>query len=262
MRTGIFQTAVMAVSLGTAVANLPGQIVNLGSSSGSVEGIANARYRINQTNWDLAMTRAAINSSADVLGVNLGNESALSGDRFRFTLENRVAQGLIWTLDQNSDAAGPVGGTIAWGTFNPAVPAGLAATEINGLPPAFDFNLINLELRARAPGSSMALEDLAFTAPGAQINGALSDVTVSGISQPANEFVGAIRTDTSFADFNWAFTGYVRGLSSGNTINEGVVFNLKLAQAEAAPIPEPATAAALFAAAIGLFVVARQRRPA
>lgn len=216
---------------------LEAQIVSLSNAATPLPAIATARYRLDNGNWDMAIfnEQPGAPSAADFVTMNLGNESTLSGDTFRFSLENRTGQGLIWKLYDNSDVNGPAGGTVAWGTFAPAIPAApttLVKADLDGELPSQFFNGINFELRAFATASEMHLSNVTFS--GASVLGTIADVSAF-YNNSGSSYVASIASDTDLSTFDWTLSGQIKGVKNGGG-QESVAFNVQLVA-----IPEPGT---------------------
>lgn len=233
---------------------LEAQIVSLSNSATPLPAVATARYRLDNTNWDMALfNEQPAPTASDFVVVNLGTQSQLSGDTFKFSLENKAGQGLIWKLFDNSDVNGPAGGTVAWGTFTPTIPAApftSVVTNLDGELPGQFFNAINFELRAFAPDSQMHLSNVSFT--GATVLGSIGDVSAF-YNNTGSSYVASLVSDTDLATFDWTLSGEIRGVKTGGA-QEQVAFNVQLVA-----IPEPGTYALLLGAAGFIGTVLRRR---
>ncbi len=239
----ILRSVTVLFILATAMATGPlleAQTVNLSNAAllnnlaMPLPAIATARYRLDNTNWDMAIfnEQPGPPSPADFVVLDLGNQTALSGDTFRFSLENRAAQGLIWKLYDNSDVNGPAGGTVAWGTFAPALLSPFVKADLDGELPNQFFNGINFELRAFAPLSEMHLSNVTFS--GATVVGSIGNVSAF-YDNSLSSYVASIASDTDLSTFDWTLSGQIRGVKSGGG-QEQVAFNVQLVA-----IPEPGT---------------------
>jgi hypothetical protein len=234
---------------------LEAQIVVLSNTATTLPAVATARYRLSTSEWDLGIYNGRpAPTGADFVTVNLGNESQLSGDTFRFSLEHRAGQGLIWKFFDNSDPLGPAGGTAAWGTFTPVIPTGSSTqvrADLNGELPAQFFNVLSLETRAFAAGSEMHLSNVAFS--GATTVGTINNVSAF-FNNTGASYVATLESDTDLSTFNWTLAGQIRGVKSGGGA-ETVTFNVHLVA-----IPEPGTSALLLLGLMALLGASMRHR--
>lgn len=225
-----------------------GQTVTLGPAIATPpSSIATARYRLSNTNWDMAILNQGAVTATSSVTVGLGNVAALTTDVFNFTLEYRVGEGLIWSLVNQDPLATPAGGTVAWGTgFSPALPVGAVSAEnlttsVAGGSTTFpsSFNYIGLRAIANTdPASTISISNIAFS--GAATVGSISNLTnYSGVTTN----FGSLLADSDLGLFDWSLTGLVTATKPLTGSDEGVAFNVSIGSVA---IPEPSTYAAIF----------------
>jgi hypothetical protein len=223
------------------------------------EIVGAARYRLDQTNWDMGILNHKVATggltAADTVAKNLGTVAALSGDTFSFTIGHQAGEGLFLTLNNISPNPVPSGGTVAWGSgfspaLNPAPGSGEIKSTLGGFAPPSNFNFLQLRLQAQnsgltnsntnnnsTPFATMQLSNLSFTSVATEI-GSFNTTSISNQGAVATDTVWS---DTNLASFDWYLTGEVRGVTN-ITAQERVKFEVKMGQVA---IPEPSTYAAL-----------------
>ncbi len=225
--------------------------------------VAEARYKLDQTNWDMMLSNGAEPiTSADITTKNIGNATQLNNVTWDFSISyesgNDGVQGFTYTL---TDVAYG-GSTTETLTFDVNSP-------LNGLIPTGSFNAIQIQARAGAlrnslPGTSAYLDisNLTFTS-GLPSSGSLAD-PLSAFTPPtsADNNITWITSDMNLGDVDWNISGTVQGgftCDGGGTgclRGESVKMNFKFADATVVPVP---AAVWLFGSALGLLGWSRRR---
>ena len=159
-----------AILAGSLCLSANAATINLGVDTGLVtieNKVAEARYRLNQTNWDQMISNGSDPITAStIITANLGTASSLNAQSWDFSLSYESGddgvQGLTFTLD---DGNGTIS-SLVYDVNNP----------IAGLTPTGFFDGIKLEARAgvlRSPGTAqMDVTNLSFsTSPPSTLNG-------------------------------------------------------------------------------------------
>jgi hypothetical protein len=201
--------------------------------------VAEARYRLSNTNWDMAIVQpGGPNGSTPTAG--LGNVAQLSARTFGFTLRHTAGTGFSFTMTNTADATNTA--TVTY--------ASLAS-----------FNALQFEVRSITDTGAMSVSDFAFTY-GAGLTG---PSTIPNLSVAGN--VGFLSTWlASLSDlslFDWSVTGTIAGSKGITGGDETVRLSIRATNVELpAPIPLPAAGFLLIGAMAGLGLLACRRRAA
>lgn len=215
MRTTVIVAA--AVSLSVASSALAGRVwINSNQVQNFVEtgSVGQAKYRLSQNNFDMSLDRGQGTNPGQFQSLNLGNNNALSGRTFDFTLRHIAGEGLIFTMLNTVSRSSS---TLAWGSFT-TPPSGSVFTTIGGAEPAAtdnpdanrrSFNALILTATSTRNNSSMTFSNLAFTSglslqDGALFGGAASTPGTGNIAQ-------RVVSDTNLASIDWTLTGSLTG---------------------------------------------------
>ena len=249
----ITATALVAASVATAqassIALVDPALVDVAPDS----TVADFRYRLSNTNWDIGVAPAG-----DPIGgfqqVNAGNNGALSGNTYAFSLSHAAGTGYTFEFFDVNGADRTVSFTTADGVRND-----VAATDA--------FNTISIGPSARTTNqsgaaSSVQLSNLNFSSTdlGADID--IPDFGSSAVQGGAQD--GLVEqflvSDHNLALVDWALTGNATlSRSVFNNTDERVKLDIKTRSATVVPLPAAAPLLLGGLAALGLL---RRRRPA
>jgi hypothetical protein len=224
--------------------------------------VAEARYRLNQTNWDEMVSNGADPiTAANIRTADLGTALALNGDTFDFSLsfENGDSgpQGFTFTLVRT--AGGPaLNSTLVYDVANP----------INGQTPIGFFDGLKFEARAgvldEAGSAQLTVTNLAFSSSLPSSGSLPNPINVLTPPVTSELFETWITADTDLGAIDWVLSGTVTGsfsCSSGTASclrEESIKINVKVADVTANVVPLPA-AAWLFVGALGGLAALRRR---
>jgi hypothetical protein len=201
--------------------------------------VAEARYRLSNTNWDMAIVQpGGPNVSTPTAG--LGNVSQLSARSFDFMLSHSVGTGFSFTMTNPADATNTA--TLTYNT------------------PA-SFNALRFTVQSNTDTGSMSVSNLAFNY-GAGVTGpaTLTGLSVSGNAGERNSWLAST---SNLALFGWSISGTLLGAKGITGCDECVKFSLRATNAELpTPIPLPAAGFLLIGAMAGLGLLARRQRAA
>lgn len=211
-----------------------------------VELAAQARYKVDNTNWDQAIVSNP--SPFDLAAqANIGNAAALNNREFAFTLSYTKDVGYSWTLNDG------IARTLSW-----TAPDG-AISQLR------KFNVLHLftvaQTNVPASGTSNAsihVSNLAFS--GAAVAGTLDDLVSSSSNGSYGQDDYWLRSDTLLSNLDWSLTGKVKAsfaCATGSTCfsPERLKFEVKTGYIT----PIPGAVWLLGTAIAGLGYVARRR---
>lgn len=219
--------------------------------------VADFRYRLSNTNWDIAIAPNG-NPISGFASVDAGDNSALSGNSYAFSLVHTAGVGYAFTWFGLNGSDRTVSFTTADGTKG-----GVAATDA--------FNTISIGPNARAvgrPGNTGAasLGGLIFSAPSLGSTILVPDFAATATQGGAQDGLVErfIVADHNLALVDWTLSGVatLAAVGFGNT-DERVKLDIKTRTAidtTPAPIPLPAALPMLLAGLGAMGVIARRRK--
>jgi hypothetical protein len=208
---------------------------------------AQARYKVDHTNWDQAIVSSP--SPFDLAAsANIGNAGFLNGRTFDFTLSYTKNVGYTWTLDDG------VARTVAW-----TAPDG-AISQLRKVNTLHLYAVAQTQVpRSGTSSAQILVSGLAFS--GATVVGDLDDLAASSTDGSFGEAGYWLRSDTPLSNTDWSLTGQVKAMfacASGPTCFSTERLKLEVKAAHVTPIP--AAAWLLGTAVAGLGWAARRRR--
>lgn len=233
----------------------------------SVTGtVAQAKYRLSNTNWDQSLDRGTGTSSGNFISLGLGNNAQLSTRTYEFSLENRPGQGLVFTMTDQTTLASSV---LSWGVFSTAT-GGTSVPTIASQSVPTNFNSLWIEARSTRTGSSLSFSGLSFAGSGLTLAdgsfaAAVINPSVGGPGNAPGVYTQRLVSDTNLGAQAWTFRGLVSASrDSTSSSDESVKFTVGAQQVVATFVPSAGTGAGL-ALAAGLLAARRRRcvsRPA
>lgn len=226
--------------------------------------VAEARYRLDQTNWDQMVSNGAEPiTAADIRTANLGTATALNGFSWDFSLAfesgDSGTQGFTWTL---APTGGGSSSTLVYDVASP----------LNGQTPTGFFDGIKIEARAGVlrdvvSTATLTVTGLSFTSSLPASGSLPSPITVFTPPVTSESFTTWITSDMDLGAVDWLLTGTVVGSFDCNGIYDGgagclrqesVKINFKMADVTVQVVPVPA-AAWLLGSALVPFGLIRRR---
>lgn len=209
-----------------------------------VATVANARYMINTTGWDLAIKPAG--TVVDALTLNAGDDLAtFSGQSFAFSLVFTTGQGYTWTVG--------------------AFPAVSWTTDIyGGIGPTERHEAIDVRVSVGYADVTAALANLAFSSPTLGTSGTLRQTMSAAVPTNMSDQQWLV-ADGDLSLHDWTLTGSVV-LSSADGLNPRGNLTLDVTTHEfvdpvpIAHAPVPAALPLFGAGLAALGLVARARR--
>ncbi|MDX2114171.1 MAG: hypothetical protein SFZ24_00940 [Planctomycetota bacterium] len=262
MKSSLFSVSMLALAAASVAAPASAGFVYINSplvqgldAPGST--VAQAKYRLSHTNFDISLDRGAGTNPGQFVSANLGNNNAISGRVFQFTLEHTAGKGFSFSLGAPGS---PFSTPVAWGSFGKG--AGVAE-ELGGVAPGASFNSLVLEARASRSNSSMQFSDLEFLSKGLTIadgsfESGLVGPSTSGKGDAPGLWTQELFADTDLSKVNWSLTGLLRGeRDAGAGGDETVKFTVGARQSAASV---PTTGAASLFLVAGVLNLRRARR--
>ncbi|MEE4184870.1 MAG: VPLPA-CTERM sorting domain-containing protein [Gammaproteobacteria bacterium] len=237
--------------------------------------VAEARYRISNTNWDQMLgTGAAKPTARDMTTAGLGTAGELNGMQWDFKISYESgddgARGFTFSMAQGDyrraiDPGYPVARAAA--VSQPYVSTLLfdAKHPLTDSGPLGAFNAINFETRAGALRDEMSKAMLEVTKVNfyaGKETTALKDLSAFSSSRN-NEWSSYWTTSNKdLSSFDWTVSGIVQGrfaCADGSTrclSDESLKLNMRFAQVDTVPVP---AAVWLFGFALGALALQRRR---
>lgn len=232
------------------------------------------RYKISNTNWDMMLGNAAAVTPADINARDLGNNPALSGKQYNYTVVNLVGKGLYFKLTPltggGNTAVNSWGGITAGdiGSYN----VWTNQTTLNGVAPqTTPYNSLHVYAQASSTGDQVDFANVTFNinTPGNAFIGSLptSGQAKFGVQPVTDSYLAYFNDDGSVGDLsnvNWAFSADVtvtRGAASAS--GESAKFELTgktLSYSAPTAVPETTTWVMGFLALGAAVVLLRTRQ--
>jgi histidinol-phosphatase (PHP family) len=271
--------------------------VSFNSASDPIDSVDvssfNAKIRVSNTNFDQSLgIGGGTNSSRSFIGTNLGNTSQINARTYDFSIENRVGQGIIFTVSDTQTT--PTIRVLRFGSgFDPGITPptssplnylrittnSLGGVTYSGLS---DFNSLLIQARANevsslTPDEQVTIQSISFTSATLTQEGSLDTGTVlsntpgngSGVTIGGNPVTPAtgiwqqrVSADTNLKDHNWQLSGRLqlrRPAISGSDENISFIVTGQNVTFVPSPIPEPSRALLILLGGLGL--VLQRRRP-
>jgi hypothetical protein len=239
--------------------------------------VAGARYRLDGTNWDMALhsgtgTNNAEPAPADFVQAELGSLTTLNNAAFRFTVDHLAGTGFTYTM---TDLSTNAGSTLSWGAGLPRMNVGTlqrwTGAGLDGIDhaPTDPFNFLLIEARAQRnnvaipaePDSSITFSNLVFSSEDLSTSGSLvpgstdentpgSVWTPPGIGSEAGRYWQFLYSDVDLSRHDWTFSADVSGSATTNSGQE--LLRFELTAQNVTPVPLPAGVWLLLSGLTGL----------
>ncbi len=255
---GLAATVTLALS-GTANAGM----IYINSTQAQVSSVnstvAQAKYRLSNTNFDQSLDRGTGTTSGNFISANLGNNAQLSTRTYEFALENRPGEGLVFTLTNQTGLASSV---LSWGTFATTT-GGTSTPTIKGIAPPSTFNSLLFEAKSTRAGSSLSFSGLTFTSPTLSLaDGAFLAATINpsvgGSGESPGTFTQRLVGNANLASHAFTFRGLISASrDSTSSGDENLKFTAYAQKVTVAFVP--AAGPAGLAACLGLIALRRRR---
>jgi hypothetical protein len=292
-RTFGIVTCLLAAAIGSAAA----ATVSFNAASDPIDSVDvsafNAKIRVSNSNWDQSLgIGGGTSSSSNFISANLGTTSQISTRTYDFSIENRVGQGIIFTVSDTQST--PTIRVLAFGSgFSPAISPPTSGTfnfqsqtssTLGGVTYSgmSDFNSLLIQARASeintlTPNEEVTIQSISFNSATLNQEGSLNTGTVtsttpgngSGVIIGGNPVTPAtsfwqqrVTADTNLQDHNWTLNGRLqlrRGGTGGS--DESISFIVTGQNVTLSPtvIPEPSRALLLFFGGLALLVQRRRK---
>ena len=191
--------------------------------------IFNARYKIDNGNWDVAIAPSGNpDPVSGLFQLNIGNTASLNNTWLDFEAKFTVGLGYTWTVSNPADPANNItkwyinlvcpctaAPTCATGTCTLPAPGGM----VNNVGPKDSYNVIQLTATARSPTpTTTEVRNLMLTINGADQCGRFADMTaVSTNPLPSTPTTQYIVSDGDLSSTSWTLTGQVKIQGSWTT---------------------------------------------
>jgi hypothetical protein len=227
------------------------QTATVGSGTTTGTAVAGFKYKIDNTNWDMALHNGTGTGSAGTFKqAALGNRAQLDNRNLGFEIDYNTSTGFLFKI-----TGAPTGTQTLSYNF----------TETLGGSQLSSFDSLQLELRALTGaavpvGSFIELTNLTFT--GLSTTGSFSSpfiATATGSNGTDVKVYNKI-DGIQLSDYNWKLSGNVKADLNGGTASPGEAIRFEVLAKQSAPIPEPGALALALPAALSLGAMVRRRR--